>query len=180
MTPQSLRGRLLVATPSLADPNFSHSVVYLLDHSDEGAVGIVVNRPSDVEVADALPRWEPVTSRPRVMFVGGPVQPEAVVGLGRGQAENELLQEVSDGVGVVDLRADPLLLIGDLDKFRLFVGYAGWGQGQLEVEVEEGGWFVVDADPEDVFAEDADELWVRVLSRQGGIWRTISQHPSLN
>jgi putative transcriptional regulator len=178
---ESMRGRLVVAAPSLLDPNFDHTVVFLLDHSDEGALGIVVNRPSDVEVADALPRWEPLATRPRLMFVGGPVQPEAVVGLGRPRdQEVDALQPVSDGVAVVDLRADPLALIGDLDDFRLFVGYAGWGKGQLEAEIAEGGWFVVDAQPEDVFAATTDELWVTVLARQGGLFRTISENPSLN
>ena len=177
----SMRGQLVVAAPSLLDPNFEHTVVYLLDHSDEGALGIVVNRPSDVEVADALPRWEPLASRPRLMFVGGPVQPEAVVGLGRPRTEQvEAVQPVSDGVGVVDLRADPLALLGDLDDFRLFVGYAGWGKGQLEAEIAEGGWFVVDAQPQDVFAAESDQLWVTVLARQGGLFRTISENPSLN
>ena len=180
MTAVSLRGRLLVATPALADPNFEHTVIYMLDHSDEGAVGIVLNRPSDVEVADALPKWEPLTSRPRLMYVGGPVQPEAVVGLGFAEENAEHLQTVADGVGVVDLRVDPLSLIGDLDAFRLFVGYAGWGEGQLEDELSEGGWFVVDARPDDVFAEHPDDLWVSVLTRQGGVWRTISTDPSLN
>ena len=178
---ESMRGRLVVAAPSLLDPNFDHTVVYLLDHSDDGALGIVLNRPSDVEVADALPRWEPLTTRPRLMYIGGPVQPEAVVGLGRSRgAQLETIQPVSEGVGVVDLRADPLALLGDLDDFRLFVGYAGWGKGQLEAEIAEGGWFLVDARPDDVFATKTDELWVTVLARQGGLFRTISENPSLN
>ena len=175
-----MRGRLVVAAPSLLDPNFEHTVVYLLDHSDDGALGIVLNRPSDVEVADALPRWEPLTTRPRLMYIGGPVQPEAVVGLGRSRTQLETIQPVSEGVAVVDLRADPLALLGDLDDFRLFVGYAGWGKGQLEAEIAEGGWFLVDARPDDVFAGKTDELWVTVLARQGGLFRTISENPSLN
>jgi putative transcriptional regulator len=178
---ESMRGRLVVAAPSLLDPNFEHTVVYLIDHSDEGALGIVLNRPSDVEVADALPRWEPLASRPRLMYVGGPVQPEAIVGLGRPRGGPvEAVEAVSEGVAVVDLRADPLALIGDLDGFRLFVGYAGWGHGQLEAEIAEGGWFVVDARAEDVFSSDTDDLWARVLSRQGGLFSTISENPSLN
>ena len=178
---ESMRGRLVVAAPSLLDPNFEHTVVYLLDHSDEGALGIVLNRPSDVEVADALPRWDALATHPRLMYVGGPVQPEAVVGLGRPRGDDaEAIQPVSEGVGVVDLRAHPLALIGDLEDFRLFVGYAGWGMGQLEAEIAEGGWFVVDARPEDVFTAETDELWVTVLARQGGLFRTISENPSLN
>ena len=175
-----LRGRLVVATPALGDPNFSHTVVFLLDHGAEGALGIVLNRPSAVPVADTLPRWESLAAEPEVMFVGGPVQPEAVVALGSPRGEVEAVQPVVPGVGVVDLRADPLSLIGDVARLRLFAGYAGWGEGQLEAEIEEGGWFVVDATPDDVLGDDPDQLWVRVLERQGGVFRTVSEDPSLN
>lgn len=170
----------MVATPALGDPNFSHTVVFLLDHGEDGALGIVLNRPTDVAVADTLPRWEALAATPEVMFVGGPVQPEAVVGLASPRGDVDAVQAVVPGVGVVDLRADPLSLIGDVTRLRLFAGYAGWGQGQLESEIDEGGWFVVDAHPDDVLGSDPDELWVRVLARQGGVFRTVSEDPSLN
>lgn len=175
-----MRGRLVVATPALGDPNFEHSVVFLLDHGEEGAVGVILNRPSDVSVGETLPRWEALAGKPDVMFVGGPVQPEAVVGLVRAGADSEAVQEVSSGVGIVDLRADPLSLIGEVSGLRLFAGYAGWGEGQLEDEIAHGGWFVVDAQPDDVLGDEPDELWVRVLTRQGGLFRTVSEDPSLN
>ena len=175
-----LRGRLVVATPGLVDPNFAHTVVFLLDHSDEGALGVVLNRPSDMEVADTLPHWETLAVQPEVMFVGGPVQPEAVVGLVGASEDSEAIQSVVRGIGIVDLRADPLTLIGEINGLRLFAGYAGWGEGQLEAEIDEGGWFVIEARPEDVFAEDPDALWLRVLERQGGVFRTVTQDPSLN
>ena len=177
---ESLRGQLVVATPMLGDPNFAHSVVFLLDHNDEGALGIVLNRPSDADVASTLPRWDTLALAPEVMFVGGPVQPEAVVALALADAETEAVQPVVPGVAIVDLRADPLALTGDVRGLRLFAGYAGWGGGQLEAEIDEGGWFVVDAVPHDVFAVDPDQLWVRVLSRQGGLFSTITEDPSLN
>jgi putative transcriptional regulator len=177
---ESLRGRLLAATPALADTNFSHAVVYLLDHTDEGALGVVLNRPSDIEVSEALPQWDVLAARPGVVFVGGPVQPEAVVALGQAAEESEQLQPVGDGVGIVDLRTDPLSLIGRVAGLRLFAGYAGWGAGQLEAEIAEGGWFVVDAASQDVFADRPDELWLEVLTRQGGLFRTISDDPTLN
>lgn len=180
MVPGSLRGRLVVATPALADGNFAHTVVFLLDHSDEGALGIVLNRPSDVEVAETLPRWASLAGQPPVMFVGGPVQPEAVVGLCQPKEESPAVQPVVPGVGIVDLRADPLALIGDVRGVRLFAGYAGWSGGQLEDEIDEGGWFVIDATATDVFSEDPADLWVRVLARQGGLFTTISEDPSLN
>lgn len=177
---ESLRGRLIVATPALGDPNFSHTAVLLLDHSEQGALGIVLNRPSDVEVADTVPQWESLTAQPRLMFVGGPVQPEAVVALCPAVEDSEAVSLVAAGIGIVDLRADPLSLIGDVHGIRLFAGYAGWGIGQLESEIAEGGWFVVDADPRDVFSADVDQLWVEVLARQGGVFKTISEDPSLN
>ena len=175
-----LRGSLVVATPALGDPNFAHTVVFLLDAGETGALGVILNRPSDVEVADTLPAWEPLAARPRVMFVGGPVQPEAVVALCPAGDESEAIQLVGAGIGIVDLRADPLALIGQARGLRLFAGYAGWGGGQLDDEIDSGGWFVVPPTPEDVFAPDPDQLWVRVLERQGGVFTTVSQDPSLN
>ena len=169
-----------MATPALGDANFAHTVVYLLEHGAEGAVGVVVNRPSEVEVADALPQWDMLAARPRVLFLGGPVQPEAVVALGRDAAASEQVQPVEGSVGIVDLRADPLALVGQINGLRLFAGYAGWGEGQLEAEIADGGWFVVDAVPDDVFGGRPGDLWLAVLSRQGGLFRTISHDPTLN
>jgi putative transcriptional regulator len=177
---EDLRGQLVVATPALGDPNFAHTVVFVLDAGDSGALGVILNRPSDVEVADTLPTWEPLAAHPRVMFVGGPVQPEAVVALCPADAESEAVQPVAAGVGIVDLRTDPLAVIAQVKGVRLFAGYAGWGGGQLEDEIEAGGWFVVPTAPEDVFAQYPSQLWVRVLERQGGIFRTVSEDPTLN
>lgn len=176
----SLRGKLAVATPALADSNFAHAVVYLLEHSIEGAMGVILNRPSDVEVADALPQWDVLTANPGVVFLGGPVQPEAVVALGQNAAVSERVQTVEGVVGIVDLRSDPLTLIGEISGLRLFAGYAGWGSGQLEEEIAEGGWFVVDAEPGDVFGDRPADLWLEVLSRQGGLFRTVSHDPTMN
>ena len=176
----SLRGHLVVATPGLVDPNFAHTVVFMLDHSDVGGLGIVINRPSATPVGVALPPWEPLATHPAMVFVGGPVQPEAVVALDRSAASSSTLQPVIPGVGIVDLRAEPDTVGGEVDGVRLFAGYAGWGGGQLEDEIESGGWFVVTPEPDDVFADDPEALWVRVLSRQGGWFSTISADPTLN
>ena len=176
----SMRGRLLVATPALLDPNFEHTVVFLLDHGDSGAIGVVLNRPSETEVADALPKWEALAAQPAMVFVGGPVQPEAVVAIGHAPVGCDAVQPICDGVGVVDLRAEPLELIGDVRGLRLFAGYAGWSEGQLESEIAEGGWFLIDATPADVLSVDPDELWVEVLARQGGVFHTITEDPTLN
>lgn len=182
MTPpdDELRGRLLVATPSLADPNFDHTVIFILDHGSEGAVGVVLNRPSTVTVEEALPRWQPMAAEPAVVFLGGPVQPEAIVGLGAAPGESSTVQPVVPGVGIVDLRAEPVLLTGEVGAMRLFAGYAGWGAGQLESELEGGGWFVVDAEPWDAFGDDPAALWVAVLVRQGGLFVAACEDPSSN
>lgn len=180
MSEASLRGRLVVASPAMGDANFAHTVVYLLEHGEDGAMGVVLNRPTDVEVAAALPQWEMLAARPGVLFLGGPVQPEAVVALGQERTPSEQVQPVRDSVGIVDLRADPLTLIGEVSGLRLFAGYAGWGAGQLEAEIADGGWFVLDALLGDVFGDRPDDLWLEVLTRQGGLFHTISHDPSLN
>ena len=180
MVESSLRGRLVVATPALGDANFAHTVVYILEHGSDGAMGVVLNRPSDVEVADALPQWDMLAARPGVLFLGGPVQPEAVVALGQERAPSEQVQPVQDSVGIVDLRADPLTLIGEVSGLRLFAGYAGWGAGQLEAEIADGGWFVAAAEPGDVFGDRPADLWLEVLTRQGGLFTTISHDPTHN
>ena len=171
---------MVVATPALADPNFAHTVVLLLDHNEQGALGIVLNRPSGVEVADTVPRWDTLVATPKVMFVGGPVQPEAVVALCPAQEDSEEVSLVAAGIGIVDLRSDPLSLIGTVRGLRLFAGYAGWGDGQLEGEISDGGWFLVDPRPDDISRPDPEGLWVEVLARQGGVFTTITEDPSLN
>lgn len=180
MIGETLRGRLVVATPSLTEPNFSRTVIFMLDHNDEGGLGVVLNRPSTVDVATALPGWDALATAPPKMFVGGPVQPEAVVALAASTMETAALQPVGGGIAVVDLRADAALVAANVVGVRLFAGYAGWGGGQLEDEIEAGGWFVIDGQPQDVFTTDPEGLWVGVLERQGGLFTTITENPSLN
>jgi putative transcriptional regulator len=164
---ESLRGRLLVASPTLVDPNFARTVILMLEHTDEGAVGVVLNRPSEVLVGAALPEWDTFAVRPSVFFVGGPVGADTAICIGRSGGTDE--------VAVIDLERDP----DDLapDEVRLFAGYAGWGPGQLEDELGESSWFVVDAHPEDALSDDPDGLWARVLRRQRGRIRIFAVHP---
>lgn len=172
-----LTGRLVVATPDLSDGRFAHSVVLVLDHGDEGALGVVVNRPRDIGARTLMPAWGELAAEPPVLFAGGPVQADqAVIGVGRGGGGG---QEILPGVRVLDLETEPIDH-PDIDLVRLFVGYAGWGAGQLENEIESGGWFVVDAEPEDPFTKEPDGLWREVLRRQGGVFKTIPEDPSLN
>lgn len=173
-------GRLLVATPDLEDPNFQRSVVLLLAHGDDGSLGVVVNRPGELPVTEVLPALAPAVSEPSTMFAGGPVQPDGVIGLGRAENDVDSLNPIIPGLGVVDLDQDPDLLAAELRELRLFAGHAGWTPGQLDAELQQGGWFVVDAQPGDAFCSDPDELWTRVLRRQGGVFLTATADPSTN
>lgn len=175
-----LKGRLLVATPLLGDPNFERSVVLLLEHGEEGALGVVLNRPSELEVAEPLPEWRRFAGSPEVIFVGGPVSRSSVIALAR------LGRDLPDGswepvlgrVGVLDLTGDPDEVGAGLDDLRVFAGYAGWGSGQLEEEIGEGAWYVVDAEPADPFTDAPDGLWHRVLKRQGGELARVARVPA--
>lgn len=165
---ESLKAQLLVATPLLGDPNFDRTVVLLLEHGDEGALGLVLNRPSDLLVAEPLPGWVDLTGPVPVVFVGGPVSSSSVIGLARVTAElpDGTWESVLGPVGVLDLNADAGLVAPAIAGLRCFAGYAGWGPEQLEGEIEQGAWFVVEADPADPFTDEPEGLWRTVLARQ--------------
>jgi putative transcriptional regulator len=173
----SLRGRLLVATPRLGDENFERTVVLLLEHGPAGALGVVLNRPSGLEVAEPLPGWSPLAAEPPVVFVGGPVSPGVVIGLAHSDAEVAGWQAVIGPLGTVDLNLDPADVTPAVDRVRAFAGYAGWSGGQLEGEIEDGAWFVVDAHPDDALDTEPDDLWRRVLRRQPGRVSWFANHP---
>jgi putative transcriptional regulator len=181
MDADSLTGRLVVATASLPDPNFALTAALILEHSEHGAVGVVLNRPSSVDVQQIVPGWSSAVAEPQVMFIGGPVMPSAVIAIGRrGAYPPPGWQPIFSEIGVVDLEADPALVVPGLRALRLFSGYAGWAAGQLESEIGTGAWFVIDATPSDPFWAEPPELWRRVLTRQGGLFRTITADPTAN
>jgi putative transcriptional regulator len=165
---RSTAGRLLVAEPWLSDPNFARTVVFMIEHHREGAVGVVLNRPTDVEISDVLSDWRELVSAPAVLHMGGPVSQSSVLGLGWNERSDAAVgwSEIIPRVGTVDLHVEPAMLAGDVDAVRLFAGYSGWGPGQLDGELEEGAWFVVDALAPDIFDPDPSTLWRRVLRRQ--------------
>ena len=182
--PANRKGRLLVASPSLSDPNFRRAVVLLLEHSDEGALGLVLNRPTPLVAREALPGTlaESMPDDERV-YQGGPVQPEAVIVLADFTDTTLAASVAFDMVGIVDPDADASRLGEAVRAIRAYGGYAGWGEGQLEQEIAEEAW--IDASPasEDVFGDDPDGLWSRVLERKGGAWRLIArmpENPSVN
>jgi len=177
-----LKGRLLVATPNLGDPNFERTVVLVLEHGDEGALGVVLNRPSELDLAEPLPEWARAAAHPSVVFIGGPVAPSAAVCLARlgryGGTEGWLPLPPDGVVGTLDLDSDPDEAIPRLDEIRVFAGYAGWGPGQLESEIDDGGWFVVDADPADPLSPAPERLWAQVLRRQRGAVALFAAYPA--
>lgn len=184
---RSLEGRLLVASPQLLDPNFTRTVLLLLNHDEDGALGVVLNRPSTMSVAEVLPGWSSAVARPERLFGGGPVAGDSAlavaVPLGAGPQPSSGFQPLSHGYGLVDLDASPQDLMPDLAGVRVFAGYAGWGADQLEGEIEEGSWFVVDARPADVLTEAPERLWRDVLRRQGcplAYVATFPDDPTMN
>ncbi len=177
-------GSLLVAMPGLADPSFAGTVVYVLDHSDTGTVGVVLNRPSEVRIRDVLPGWAILAVNPRVFHVGGPCESETALCLAVADAPREGLRVVDGDVYLVDLDCDPVHLLPVVAGLRVFAGYAGWSPGQLAAEIDEGAWACVDGRGSDVVATTAgSRLWHRVLGRQTGargVLATATPDPTQN
>ncbi|GGV88608.1 MULTISPECIES: YqgE/AlgH family protein [Streptomyces] len=175
----SLTGRLLVATPALADPNFDRAVVLLLDHDEEGSLGVVLNRPTPVGVRDILMPWAGLAGEPDVVFQGGPVSLDSALGVAVIPGDEGPLgwRRVYGAIGLVDLEAPPELLAAALGSLRIFAGYAGWGPGQLEAELTEGAWYVVESEPGDVSSPRPEHLWRAVLRRQRSELAMIATYP---
>jgi putative transcriptional regulator len=178
MATDGFGGRLLVASPSLHDPNFERTVILLLEHG-EGALGVVLNRPSDTAIDEPLPAWRLQAAEPSVVFVGGPVGEAAIcLAHSRGSAPADGWQQLFGDLGTLDVARDPDEVGVPVDGLRVFAGYAGWGAGQLEEEIAAGAWFVLDAEPEDAFSPDPAGLWRRVLRRQRGMLSTVANFPA--
>ena len=183
--PRSTVGKLLIAEPMLGDPNFDRTVVLMVEHSDDGALGVVLNRPTDLEVGAVLSDWAELAATPTVLYLGGPVEQNGVLALARRRGVGALpgWSPVIDDVGTIDLHLAPDHLASDVEAIRFFAGYAGWGPGQLETELDDGAWLVVDALADDVFAADPDLMWRAVLRRQQGRVSMLAHfpaHPSMN
>jgi putative transcriptional regulator len=161
-------GKLLVATAVIGDPNFERTVILVLDHDTDGALGLVLNRPSELLAHDVLPGWSDLAASPGVVFAGGPVEREGIIGLGRRSQRDDAgpFQVTVGPIGVIDLSAEPVDAVGTVEGIRLFAGYASWGAGQLESELLVSAWWIVDADPEDPLTDDPEDLWAAVLRRQ--------------
>jgi putative transcriptional regulator len=184
-------GGLLVATPLLDDPNFRRSVVLVLEHDEDGGtLGVVLNRPSEISVTQVLPLWDPLVTGPPVLFEGGPVQTDSALALAVVLSGEEPLgwrrlqgRSAVSRLGTVDLDAPPEILAGEISQMRIFAGYAGWTAGQLENELRQGAWYVVDSEPGDTFNPYPGDLWRTVLRRQQGnlaLVATFPDDPMLN
>jgi putative transcriptional regulator len=180
---ETLRGQLLVAGPALVDPNFRRTVVLVTEHTEEGAMGVVLNRDTPVAVSEAVPHLGELAGEGAVVHVGGPVQPEAVVALAEFVDPSSAASIAFETVGYVRADAEPDDLAGIVARVRVFAGYAGWGAGQLDAELEESAWIVEPALVADVFCDAPAELWSAVLKRKGGPYAflaTIPPDPALN
>lgn len=174
MAEPSLKGQLLIAAPILLDPNFHRSVVLVIEHSEEGALGVVLNRPTELPVAEAVPDLAELDDG--YVYAGGPVQPQAVIALAE-YAGAPPEGAVCGAIAPVGVDSDMETLPEHVTRVRVYAGYSGWGEGQLEGELEEESWFVAPALPGDVFSEDTDQLWSAVLDRMGGEYRLVARMP---
>ncbi|MGA2320996.1 MAG: YqgE/AlgH family protein [Solirubrobacteraceae bacterium] len=175
---ESLAGQLLLASPSLRDPNFARTVILIGVHSADGAMGVVLNRPSTVTVGEAVPQLEPAVGDLEPVYIGGPVAPDSIVFLG------DFLDPSPAGLLVLGRIGFPAPdtgieeLTAATARGRVFAGYAGWGDGQLDTELDNGDWIADAAQPQDVFTEVPEELWSRVLTRKGGSYALLARMPT--
>jgi putative transcriptional regulator len=178
-------GRLLVATPLLGDPNFKRTVVLIVEHEDvQGTLGVVLNRPTTISLGQVLAQWTELATEPSVVFRGGPVAPNSPLALalipGRDEPDGWRALDGAPALarlGLLDLETPPRLLAPAITSMRVYAGYSGWSPGQLEAEIDEGAWYVLAAQPGDVFAADPGRLWRQVLRRQEGDLAFLATYP---
>lgn len=174
--PRPAAGKLLVAARSLRDPNFDQTVVLLLDYSAEGALGVIVNRPTPMKLSLLLPEAEGIGDRPDVVYEGGPVMPGAMLMLLRSEEELEDARRILDGVLATPSREllEQRIASGfPADRLRVFFGHAGWGPGQLDAEVARGDWLVLSGDAATVFDEAPAEVWPRLIRHESDLMASL-------
>ena len=180
----SLKGKLLVAGAALFDPHFRRAVVLVTEHDDDGALGLVLNRPAETTVNEAVPGLAPLVPDDAPVFVGGPVDQHSVLVVAEFEDPDESAATIFENVGFVRGDTEIDVAAEVTGRARVFAGYAGWSAGQLDAELEADGWIVVSAEREDVFGDEDEELWSSVLRRQGrsdfALLATMPIDPSLN
>jgi putative transcriptional regulator len=171
---------LLVATPSVEGDVFRRSVILMLHHDESGAQGVVLNKPLGAPVDSVLPGWQRVVTAPPVLFQGGPVSTSSALGIVTvpGDEPEPLgVQRLFGSIGLVDLDVPTPVVAAELAGMRIFAGYSGWSQGQLELEIRRGDWYVVDSEVRDAFTADPDSLWRDVLRRQRDSLAFVANFP---
>jgi putative transcriptional regulator len=174
---ESLQGKLLIAAPTLLDPNFVRSVVLIAAHDDEGALGLVLNRPLEAEVAEVTPGLEALTEPGARLHLGGPVAPESAIVLAEFNDPSLAGLLVFGHVGLPAADCDLEALVAGIRRARIFAGHAGWGPGQLDGELEEEAWIVGQLAPDELWGSPADRLWSSALERKGGQYALIARMP---
>ncbi|MGI9586306.1 MAG: YqgE/AlgH family protein [Acidimicrobiia bacterium] len=169
-----VEGRLAVATPIIASPPFARAVVLILEHDDSGAIGLILNAATDLKVVDHLPELEQQVSEPATVFLGGPVTTEVAVVLARSSTAEFLQPSGVKGVGIVDI----LNLPDTVDAMRVFAGYSGWEAQQLESEIEEGAWWIIDPTSDDLFHSNTEGMWERTVRRAPGTIPFHERYPA--
>ena len=181
---ESLRGKLLIASPALIDPNFHRTVILIAEHTGEGAMGLVLNRPAETLVADVVPDLSELADEDAPVYFGGPVASDSVIVLAEFD-DPSVAGVVLDGdLGFVASESADLDDVGrGVRRARVYAGHSGWGPGQLEGELEEESWIIEPPQREEIFAEDAEGLWAAVLRRKGreyALLSTMPPDPSVN
>ncbi len=174
----SARGKLLIAGPALLDPNFWRTVVLVVEHTEDGALGLVLNRPSDTTVGESVPQLENLVDAGEELFIGGPVQPSSVIVLAEFEDPGDAALLSFDDIGVLGTGGTPDEQAVGVKEGRAFVGHAGWGPGQLDSELERDDWILDPARREDAFTTEPRELWTSVLTRKGGSYALVARMPA--
>jgi putative transcriptional regulator len=181
---ESLRGQLLLSSPNLFDPNFRRTVVLIAEHTDAGAMGLILNRPAEATVGEAVPDLEWIAARSDIVYAGGPVAPDSVIVVAEFDDPELAAAMIVDDLGFIPATGSGHeALAAATRRTRVFAGHAGWGPGQLDGEMDEGAWIVEPARADDVFSEEPQELWGRVMRRKGREYRLLASmppDPSLN
>jgi putative transcriptional regulator len=174
----SIRGQLLIAGPTLGDPNFWRTVVLIVEHNEEGALGLVLNRPSETTVGEAVPQLSDLVDPGEDVLVGGPVQQSGVIVLAEFEDPEAAALIAFEDVGVLGTGSDLMEMAPGVRTARAFAGHAGWGPGQLEDELERGDWILEPARHSDAFTTEPTDLWPAVLTRKGGSYALIARMPA--
>lgn len=171
-----LQGQLLIASPGLLDPNFKRTVILITEHNEDGAAGLVLNRPTEAEVSELVPALEPLVGDGEHVWLGGPVQPNGVLVLGEFVDPDDAAVPLFGSLGFPSLE-EPEEVVPLTTRRRIFAGYAGWGSGQLEDELAREDWILEAANNDDAFTDTPHELWADVLRRKGGIYELVARMP---